>query len=370
MTAQQKNRLRIAAAAMIALLASASATIATAADMSATSAAAKVPDIGALPPVPVNPDNAPTAARMALGQVLFFDNRLSGNGNFNCSSCHLPNVGWTLPSAFSLANEGFVERRNPPTLINVGYNKALIWDGRAPNLEKQAIGSTTNPVHKGQNMDKLMKILNDDPKIVAMFQTAYSSQPNPDDYGRALAVWQRHFLVTGESDFDRYMNGNKLALSELAARGMEIFKGKGGCIACHNGPNFSDSDFHNTGLKRNSEFDKPALQKMLSFDAKRMKDADWEKVSDDGGRYLVTHDKTDWKKFKTPTLRNLADTAPYMHDGRYQTLDTVIDHYNRGGDSSENQDPRIKPLGLSDIEKAELKAFLDSLWGALPKLNS
>lgn len=331
-------------------------------------AAADVSDIGPLPPVPVNPDNAPTAARMALGQALFFDNRISGSGSMNCSSCHLPDFGWTLPSEFSLANEGFVERRNPPTLINVGYNKALIWDGRAPNLEKQAIGSTTNPVHKGQNMDKLMKILNDDPKIVDMFQAAYGGKPNPDDFGRALGVWQRHFLVTADSDFDRHMKGNMLALSASAVRGMEVFKGKGGCIACHNGPNFSDSGFHNTGLKRNAAFDKPEFRKILTFDAKRMKDADWEHASDDGGRYLVTHDKTDWKKFKTPTLRNLADTAPYMHDGRYATLEAVIDHYDRGGDGTENQDARIKPLGLSAQEKANLKAFLMSLWGALPKV--
>lgn len=330
--------------------------------------AADVSDIGPLPSVPANPENAPTTARMALGQTLFFDNRLSGNGTMNCSSCHLPNVGWTLPSAFSVANEGFVERRNPPTLINVGHNKALIWDGRAPNLEKQAIGSTTNPVHKGQNMEKLLKILNDDPKIVAMFQAAYNSKPNVDDFGRALAVWQRHFLVTGDSDFDRYMKGNMLALSESALRGMELFKGKGGCIACHNGPNFTDSGFHNTGMKRNAEFDKPEFQKILAFDAKRMKIDNPEQMNDDPGRYLVTKNKADWKKFKTPTLRNITDTAPYMHDGRYQTLDAVIDHYDRGGDKTENQDARIKPLGLSATEKTDLKAFLSSLWGPLPKL--
>lgn len=329
---------------------------------------ADVPDIGPLPPVTANPDNQPTPERMALGQALFFDNRISGSGNMNCSSCHLPNVGWTLPSAFSLANEGFVERRSAPTLINVGYNKALIWDGRAPNLEKQAIGSTTNPVHKGQNMDTLMKILNDDPKVVAMFKAAYNSKPNPDDYGRAMAVWQRHFLVTGDSAFDKYMKGDKSALSESAVRGMAIFKGKGGCIACHNGSNFTDSDFHNTGLKRNPEFDKPEFRKILAFDAKRMKLDDPDNVTDDPGRYLVTKNKADWKKFKTPTLRNITDTAPYMHDGRYQTLDVVIDHYNRGGDGVENQDPRIKPLGLTATEKADLKAFLESLWGPLPSL--
>lgn len=330
--------------------------------------AGDVADIGPLPPVPVNPDNVPTAARMALGQALFFDNRISGNGNLNCASCHLPNAGWTVPSPFSIANEGFVERRNSPTLINVGYNKALIWDGRAPSLEKQAIGSTTNPLHMGQTLEKLLPVLNADSKMVAMFETAYGSKPNADDFGRAIAVWERHFLVTGESDFDRYMNGNKLALSESAVRGLEIFKGKGGCVSCHSGPNFTDSAFHNLGLKTNAEFDKPEYRKILAFDAKRMKFDNPEQASDDAGRYLVTKDKSDWKKFKTPTLRNLADTAPYMHDGRYASLDEVIEHYNRGGDQTDNQDPRVRPLGLSDVDKNDLKALLQSLWGPLPKL--
>ncbi|MCI0504572.1 MAG: c-type cytochrome [Gammaproteobacteria bacterium] len=183
-----------------------------------------------------------------------------------------------------------------------------------------------------------------------------------------MAVWQRHFLVTGDSDFDRYMKGNMLAMSESAVRGMDLFKGKAGCVACHNGPNFTDSGFHNTGLKRNKEFDKPEFQKILVFDARRMKIDNPEKVNDDPGRYLVTKDKADWKKFKTPTLRNLADTAPYMHDGRYETLDAVIEHYNRGGDKVENQDARIQPLGLTQAEKDDLKAFLHALWGELSKL--
>jgi len=332
-------------------------------------AAAEVPDIGPLPPVTPNPDNMPTAERIALGKSLFFDNRLSGSGALNCSSCHLPDFGWTLPSAFSLANTGFVERRNAPTLINVGYNKALIWDGRAPNLEKQAIGSTTNPVHKGQDMAKLMTTLNQDEKVVRMFQVAYNSKPNPDDLGKALAVFQRHTLISGDSDFDRYMKGDKNALSASAVNGMALFKGKGGCIQCHNGPNFTDSDFHNTGLKRNPAFDEPQYRAILKFDAKRMKLEEWESVTDDSGRYLVTHKKEDWKKFKTPTLRNIVDTKPYMHDGRYETLDEVIAHYDRGGDSTDNQDARIKPLGLSAQEKADIKAFLMALRGALPKMD-
>lgn len=334
----------------------------------APAANAAPPDIGPLPPVPENPENKATPERIALGKKLFFDNRISANGRMNCSSCHLPDIGWTLPSQYSIANDGFVERRNPPTLLNVGYNKNLIWDGRAPSLEKQAVGSTKNPVHKGQDIDKLMQVFSADPEVVKMFEVAYGSKPNADDYGRAIAVFQRHTLITGDSAFDRYMKGDKSALSKQAQAGMALFKGKAGCIQCHSGPLFSDNEFYNVGLKRNPDFDRQEYKEILTFDAKRMKVEEWETMFDDPGRYLVTHDKGDWKKFKTPSLRNLLDTKPYMHDGRYETLEQVIDHYNRGGDGIENQDPRIKPLKLSNAEKGELKSFLESLRGEMPKM--
>ncbi|MGA7981616.1 MAG: cytochrome c peroxidase [Chromatiaceae bacterium] len=335
----------------------------------ATQDGSKVPDIGPLPPVAANPENQPNEARIALGRALFFDNRISASGTMNCATCHLPRQGWTVQTPLSPANPGRVERRNSPTLINVGYNKALIWDGRAWPLEKQAIGSTKNPLHKGQDIDKLMAVLEADPKMVKMFKDAYGSAPNPKDYGKALAVFQRHFIVTGPSPFDRYMEGDSSAMDAVAVRGMAVFKGKGNCIACHNGPNFTDSGFYNVGLKHNPILDDEAHQQVLKFDAKRTKNADWETITTDPGRYLITHDGADWGRFKTPTLRNLADTPPYMHDGRYRTLDEVIEHYNRGGDGVRNQDPRIKPLDLSDSEKQDLKAFLMALRGPLPEIR-
>jgi cytochrome c peroxidase len=205
--------------------------------------------------------------------------------------------------------------------------------------------------------------------MVKMFQEAYGSEPNPADYGKALAVFQRHFIVTGPSPFDRHAGGDASAMEESAVRGMALFKGKANCIACHNGPNFTDSGFYNVGLAHNAILDDEAHQKVLKFDAKRTKNADWESITTDPGRYLITHEATDRGRFKTPTLRNLADTAPYMHDGRYWTLDEVIDHYDRGGDKARNQDQRIKPLGLSDQEKQDLKAFLTALRGRLPDIR-
>ena len=330
---------------------------------------APVPEIGPLPPVEANPDNPPTEARLALGRALFFDNRISGSGTMNCATCHLPHQGWTVQTPLSPANPGQVERRNSPTLINVGYNKALIWDGRAFPLEKQAIGSTKNPLHKGQDIDKLMAMLKEDATMVQMFKEAYGNEPNPEDYGKALAVFQRHFIVTGPSPFDRYAQGDVSAMDEVAVRGMLLFKGKGDCIACHNGPNFTDYGFYNIGLEHNPILDDEVHQKVLRFDAKRTGNEDWETITTDPGRYLITHADGDWGRFKTPTLRNLADTPPYMHDGRYRTLEEVIDHYDRGGDQVRNQDPRIKPLGLSDQEKQEIKAFLTALRGPLPDIR-
>lgn len=328
-----------------------------------------VPAIGPLPPVPENPDNKLTEARMTLGRALFFDNRISASGTMNCASCHLPHQGWTVHTPISPANPGHIERRNSPTLINVGYNKKLIWDGRAWPLEKQAIGSTKNPLHKGQDIDKLMATFNADAKIVALFKDAYDSKPNAQDYGKALAVFQRHFIVTGDSPFDKYMKGDKTAMDTSAQRGMVLFKGKANCIACHNGPNFTDSDFHNTGLSRNPLFDQEIFKKVLQFDAKRTGVEEWASINDDPGRYTITHKKEDWKKFKTPTLRNLPDTAPYTHDGRYASLEQVIEHYNKGGDHTPNQDPRIKPLKLSKGEQQDLHAFLLALRGPLPEIN-
>lgn len=328
-----------------------------------------MPDIGPLPPVQANPDNAPTKARLELGRALFFDNRISATRTMNCATCHLPHQGWTVNTPLSPANPGWVERRNSPTLINVGYNKALIWDGRAWPLEKQAIGSTKNPVHKGQDIDKLMGMLKADATMVKMFKAAYASEPNPVDYGKALAVFQRHFIVTGPSPFDLHTQGDGSAMNQAAVRGMALFKGKGNCIACHNGPNFTDSGFYNIGLKHNPILDSEAHQKVLKFDAKRTKNADWESITTDPGRYLITHQESDWGRFKTPTLRNLADTAPYMHDGRYRSLEEVIDHYNRGGDGERNQDPRIRPLNLDVQEKQDLKAFLSALRGSLPEIR-
>jgi cytochrome c peroxidase len=150
---------------------------------------------------------------------------------------------------------------------------------------------------------------------------------------------------------------------------MALFKGKGSCIDCHNGPNFTDSGFYNIGLKDNPLLADEVHQKVLKFDAKRTKNEDWETITTDPGRYLITHAAGDWGRFKTPTLRNLADTPPYTHDGRYRTLDEVIDHYDRGGDTTRNQDPRIKPLNLSGEEQQDLKAFLLALRGPLPDIR-
>ncbi len=232
------------------------------------------------------------------------------------------------------------------------------------------MGSTKNPVHKAQDVDALMATLRADEKMVALFQAAYGSEPNVEDYGRAMAVFQRHFLVTDDSPYDLYAKGDRGALSTAARRGLDLFMGKAGCVQCHIPPLFTDHDFHSVGLQRNALFDQAEYREVLRFDAKRMGVEEWATIDDDPGRYLVTHDRADWKKFKTPALRNIEQTAPYMHDGRYATLEEVIAHYDRGGDATPEHDSRIRPLRLSAQEKADLQAFLLSLTGPLPALES
>jgi len=326
----------------------------------------QAPSLAPLPPVRAVPGNEPTAARLELGQRLFFDRRLSGDGRRSCASCHWPESGWTVPTPFSPAAPGWVERRNSPSLLNVGHARVLIWDGRAPDLERQALGSTRNPVHMGQTLEGLLAALRSDARYRRLFREAYGSEPNPRDYGRALAVFERHALVSGDSPLDRHLQGEASALSPAARRGLALFRGKAGCIRCHHGPTLSDGGFHNVGLARNRRFDEPPWRRLLRFDARRMGLPEWEAMDDDPGRYLVTRDRRDWKRFKTPTLRNVALTAPYMHDGRYATLEEVVAHYDRGGDGVPGQE--IRPLGLSDRERAELVAFLRALTGRRPAL--
>jgi cytochrome c peroxidase len=322
-------------------------------------------DIGPLPPPPVPEDNPMTPEKVELGKQLFFDARLSADGSLACVSCHLPDQGWTTNTPLSLAYPTNMERRNSQTLINVAYNKALLWDGRASALEKQALGPIQNPLHMNQNLDILIEKLKAVPEYAEGFQNVFGTAVTPDGLGKALAAFERT-LITRDAPFDRYIKGDRQAMSEHALHGMELFQGKARCVLCHNGPNFSDSQFHNLGVPDAPLLAHPLVQAAIRFDAKRMNVQGYEQIREDLGRYLVTKEDKDKGAFKTPTLRNVAQRDPYMHNGAFQTLDDILDFYDQGGGISPRKSPLIQPLGLTAQEKRDLLAFLQALTGEVP----
>ena len=299
--------------------------------------------------VPAPADNAPTAARVELGRNLFFDPRLSGSQWISCASCHNPALGWSdgLPTAIGDSMKKL--RRATPTLINSAYNGVQMWDGRAATLEQQATG----PIRASDEMNMDMKLLVERLASIRgyrkLFADAYPGEGISEaTIGKALASFERTIVAT-ESPFDRWRKGDASAVDASVKRGFALFTGRANCDACHQGFNFADDGFHNIGLK--------AVPGM----------------ADDHGRYELRKVAVLKGAFKTPTLRDVALTAPYMHNGVYQTLEEVIDHYDRGGDVKAHLDPNIEPLNLTRSEKADLVDFLRSLTGrsmsvAIPQL--
>ena len=325
-------------------------------------------DIGPLPPVPVPEDNPLTPEKVELGMLLFFDARLSADGSLACVSCHLPDQGWATHTPLSPAYPTNMERRLSPTLINVAYNKALLWDGRAGLLEKQALGPIQNPLHMNQNLDLLIEKLQAIPDYADRFQKVFGTAVNPETLGKALAAFQRT-LITRNAPFDRYMAGDHRAMAENAVRGMALFKGKARCILCHHGPNFTDSQFHNLGVPDAPLLSHPLVQAAIRFDAKRMNVPDYAQVKEDLGRYLVTKEDKDKGAFKTPTLRNVAQRDPFMHNGAFHSLEEIIDFYDRGGGAVVGKSPLLQPLALTAQEKRDLLAFLQALTGEVQLLT-
>jgi cytochrome c peroxidase len=325
-------------------------------------------EIGPLPPAPVPEGNPITPEKVELGKRLFFDARLSADGSLACVSCHLPDQGWTTNTPLSPAYPTNMERRNSQTLINVAYNKALLWDGRAGALEQQALGPIQNPLHMNQNLDLLVEKLKAVPDYVERFQNVFGTSVSPEGIGKALAAFERT-LITRNAPFDRYVEGDRQAMSERALRGMELFQGEARCILCHNGPNFTDGQFHKLGVPDAPLLSHPLVQVSLRFDAKRMNVQEYQQVKEDWGRYLVTKEEKDKGAFKTPTLRNVTQRDPYMHNGVFQSLEEVIDFYDRGGGAVAGKSPLIQPLGLTAKEKHDLLAFLRALTGELPTVT-
>lgn len=298
-----------------------------------------VPDIGPLPTaVPVPATNLGYAAKIALGKQLYFDGRLSKNNAISCAFCHNPVAGFADPNQTSVGVGGKRGGRQAPTVYNTAFNPVQFWDGRAGSLEEQAIGPIHNPVEMAETHENVV------PKIAKIkgyreqFQKVFGTGVSLQGIAEAIAAYERTIISTN-SAFDKFVLGDAKAMDESAQRGMGLFKGKARCVLCHNGPNFTDNHFHNLGVPQVGP------------------------QAEDLGRYYVTGHEHDKGAFKTPTLRSITETSPYMHDGAFKTLEEVIDFFDKGGNPNPNLSPLMKPLGLSDQEKADLLAFLKALTG-------
>jgi cytochrome c peroxidase len=334
---------------------------------------AKTPPLG-LPPMPLPPENELTAAKISLGRKLFFDRRLSINNTMSCGMCHIPEQGWTNNElATPVGVEGRGVRRNSPALFNVGYQKLLFHDGRETTLETQifsplmARNEMANP-SIGHLVEKVKAL----PDYSGLFEGAFGGPATIHRMANALAGYQRT-LSSANSPFDRYFFGaEKSALNANARRGFDLFQGKGNCVACHRIEKdhalFTDHQFHNTGLARAAAAE-PAMTAVelapgvVAPMSRQAIASVGGAVENDLGRHEVTLDPADLWKFKTPSLRNVALTAPYLHDGSLRSLEAVVRSYNSGGDAQPGRDPKIRPLGLKEPEIGDLVAFLESLTG-------
>jgi cytochrome c peroxidase len=292
--------------------------------------------------MPVPEDNPITVENIELGRRLFADRRLSRDGLIACTSCHDPARAFSTPDAVSPGVFGRRGRRNSPALINRGWGKSFFWDGRVATLEEQVL----KPIEDPNEMD------------LPVADAARGVGLTPVELSRALATYVRS-IMSGNSPYDRYVNGERNALSPEQQVGLQIFRGRGNCTACHVGPNFTDERFHNTGIAWASEAG-PAAG--WPTDARSARAGQGGRLLDEG-RAAITGKAEDGGAFKTPTLREIARTAPYMHDGSLATLEDVVDFYDRGGGANPNLDRELQPRRFTADEKRALVTFLDSLSG-------
>jgi cytochrome c peroxidase len=334
------------------------------------------PPLG-LPAIAPPADNPLTKEKISLGRLLFFDRRLSHNNTFSCAMCHVPEQGFTSNElATAVGIEGRTVRRNSPTIYNVAYMERLFHDGRENSLEQQIWGPLLarnemgNP-SVGQVIDQISNI----PEYPVLFEQAFPGQSiSMETVGKALASYER-VLVSANSAFDRwYYGGENDAMSSEQQAGFRLFNGKAGCSACHlvekKGALFTDNRMHNTGIGyQQSMSKKPKIKRVqiapgesITVQGDVVANAS-EPRPNDLGLYEITENPDDRWKYRTPSLRNVALTAPYMHNGSLSTLEEVIEFYNQGGNANELLDPLVRPLGLSPEERRQLLSFLGALTG-------
>jgi len=334
-----------------------------------------------LPPVPVPADNPMTPEKIALGSTLFNDKRFSSTGEVSCATCHDPAKAFTdSPLRTSEGINKLTGTRNAPTVVNAAYFEKQFWDGRSADLEDQSQHPFVNPVEMGlKDHEPILKIVRSDPAYGDMFRKSFGIEPaaiTMDHVKKAIASFERT-IVAGDSPFDRwYFGGDKTAMSEAAVRGFKVFLEDGRCVSCHTIEQdhalFTDNRFHNVGVGINRIQDKvPEIApKFLEAKARGM-DVDKAVLSDptssELGRFAVTEGLDELGAFKTPTLRNIAVTAPYMHDGSLKTLRDVVVHYNNGGVTTKGDKVNdflsggIRELNLEEQQIADLVAFMEAL---------
>jgi len=293
------------------------------------------------PPAPK--DNPLTEAKVELGRALFFDPILSLDRTFSCARCHDPEHGFAGKEPRAIGVQGRQGTRNAPTLLNVAYQTAFFWDGRESRLEAQALKPIENPLEMGATVEEVVKRLKAEPQYEAKFKAAFPDGVTGENLGRALASFERTLLL-GNSRVDRFRAAQASALNDEERHGLWLYESKARCWRCHSGHNFEDGQFHNTGVSWASGGKTPA----------------------DLGRFEVTKRDEDRGRFKTPTLRGVAHTAPYMHDGSIATLEEVVEFYNRGGNRNPNLDIHIGSLGLNKDDLRSLAAFLRALSDTTP----
>ncbi|NEX60844.1 cytochrome-c peroxidase [Noviherbaspirillum galbum] len=289
------------------------------------------------PPAPA--DNQPNAARVALGKALFFDTRLSADGNMACASCHNPMYGWSDGLGTARGNKSKVLGRASPTIVNAAYNSIQMWDGRKASLEDQAMGPMESADEMAADIEAMFKWLNGEPAYKAMFAKAYPREAiDAKTLSKAIASFERT-VVSTTSPFDRWVAGDARAMTKQQVLGFRLFSdpAKGNCASCHQAPNFTDNGFHNIGL------------------------ASYGDGHGDAGRFAIKPLPSMRGAFKTPTLRDVALTGPYFHDGSAKTLADVMEHYRRGGHNKLDLSPNVRPLALSDDESAAIVAFMEAL---------
>lgn len=289
-------------------------------------------------PIRFPKENLYTPEKSELGRLLYYDKRLSVDGTVSCATCHAPENAFTDNKPVSSGMQGQKGGRSAPTVFNRAYSLAQFWDGRAATLEEQAGGPMQNPIEMGNTHEVVVKTLRGIPGYRARFKQVFGTEDfGIDEVTKAIATYERTVL-SGNSPYDRYKAGNKTAMSASQIRGFDVYFNKAKCDQCHEGINLTANSYHNIGVGT----DKP---------------------NPDEGRSVVTKNPADWGAFKTPTLREIARTAPYMHDGSIATLEEVVDYYDKGGIANKNLDEKIKPLKLSATDKKDLVEFMKALSG-------